>query len=164
MTALAKPDLTVQVMATGETASEQANNRGHLFELFVARLLNRYGFEEPRTSNLNVTSEGIEIDVTAEHNLTHDKAMAECKAYTRPVKANELTSFYGKLAAERLTQPDTFGLMVVLPRLTPQGEEKARAISLRDLNFRYLNADDVAAAMRDLTMIVDEPSGLILQP
>lgn len=159
MTALAMPDLTVLVMAHGETPQEEANKRGHLFERFVARLLNRYGFEQPRSSNLNVTSEGIEIDVTAKHNLTRGRAIAECKAYSRPVKARELTNFYGKLAAERLNEPDTFGLMVVLPRLTPEGEEKARAISSKDANFRYLNADDVAGAMRDLAMIVDEPSG-----
>lgn len=161
MTALAMPDLSVLVMAYGESQQEQGNARGHLFERFVAKLLNRYGFEEPRLSNLNVTSEGIELDVVARHNLTHAKAIAECKAYSRPVKAAELTSFYGKLAAERLDEPHTFGLMVTLPRLTPEGEEKARAISARDPNFRYLNADDVASAMRDLAMIVDEPDGLM---
>jgi energy-coupling factor transporter ATP-binding protein EcfA2 len=160
MTALAMPDLTVLVMAAGETPQEQGYARGHLFEQFVAKLLNRYSFEEPRSSNINVTSDGIEIDVVAHHNLTRAKSIAECKAYTRPVKANELTNFYGKLAAERLEQPDTFGLMVALPRLTPEGEEKARAIVARDSNFRYLNADDIAGAMRDLGMIVDEPSGL----
>lgn len=155
------PDLSVIVMAHGESQQEQSYARGHLFERFVARLLNRYGFEEPRRSNLNVTSEGIELDVVARHNLTHAKAIAECKVYSRPVKATELTSFYGKLAAERLEEPQTFGLMVALPRLTPEGEEKARSISARDPNFRYLNADDVASAMRELAMIVDEPSGLV---
>src|SRR5215470_7692748 len=160
MTALAMPDLSVLVMSPGESSQEQANARGHLFERFVARLLNRYGFEEPRTSNLNNTAEGIELDVVARHNLTHAKAIAECKAYSRPVRATELTSFYGKLAADRLVEPETFGLMVTLPRLTPEGEEKARSISARDSKFRYLNADDVASAMRELGMVVDEPSGL----
>jgi chromosome segregation and condensation protein ScpB len=110
---------------------------------------------------LNVTAEGIELDVVARHNLTRSKAIAECKAYSRPVRAAELTSFYGKLASDRLDEPQTFGLMVTLPRLTPEGEEKARSISARDSNFRYLNADDVASAMRDLAMVVDEPSGLV---
>lgn len=161
MTALAMPDLSVLVMAPGESSQEQANARGHLFERFVARLLNRYGFEEPRISNLNVTAEGIELDVVARHNLTHSRAIAECKVYSRPVRSGELTNFYGKLAADRLTEPDTFGLMATLPRLTPEGEEKARIISARDSNFRYLNADDVASAMRELAMVIDEPSGLI---
>lgn len=157
MTALTVPGLTVLVMSHGETPQERANASGHLFERFVAKLLNRYGFEEPRSSNLNVTSEGIEIDIVSRHNLTRARAIAECKAYSRPVKAAELTSFYGKLAADRLEDPETFGLMVVLPRLTPEGEEKARAISSRDSNFRYLSAEDVAGAMRDLELISDEP-------
>lgn len=163
MTALAVPDVTVLVMSPGETPQERANASGHLFERFVAKLLNRYGFEEPRKSNRNVTAEGIEIDVVARHNLTRAKAIAECKAYSRPVKVGELTSFYGDLAADRLEDSDdTFGLMVVLPRLTPEGEEKARAISRRDSNFRYLNAEDVAGAARELALIVDQPRGLSL--
>ena len=162
MTTLAVPDVTVLVMSPGETPQERANARGHLFERFVAKLLNRYGFEEPRKSNRNVTAEGIEIDVVARHNLTRAKAIAECKAYSRPVKVDELTSFYGDLAADRLVDRDTFGLMVVLPRLTPEGEEKARAISRLDSNFRYLNAEDVAGAVRELALIVDQPRGLSL--
>jgi hypothetical protein len=160
MTALAVPDVTVLVMSPGETPPERANANGHLFERFVARLLNKYGFEEPRESNRRVTSEGIEIDVVARHSLTRAKAIAECKAYSRAVKADALTSFYGDLAADRLVDRDTFGLMVVLPRLTAEGEEKARAVSRLDSNFRYLNAEDVAGAARDLELIVDEPRGL----
>jgi Restriction endonuclease len=162
MTGLVVPDVTVLVMSPGETPSERANARGHLFERFVAKLLNKYGFEEPRESNLNVTAEGIEIDVVARHNLMRGKAIAECKAYSRTVEVRALTSFYGSLWAERLVDSDTFGLMVVLPRLTPEGEEKARAISRRDSKFRYLNAEDVAGAARELALIVDEPRGLSL--
>ena len=66
------------------------------------------------------------------------------------------------LRRDRLTDRDTFGLMVVLPRLTPEGEEKARAISRLDSNFRYLNAEDVAGAVRELALIVDKPRGLPL--
>jgi hypothetical protein len=160
MTAHATPDVTVLVMSPGETPQERANANGHLFERFVAKLLNKYGFEEPRKSNRNVTAEGIEIDVVARHSLTRARAIAECKAYSRAVKVDALTSFYGDLAADRLVDRDTFGLMVVLPRLTSEGEEKARAISRLDSNFRYLNAEDVAGAARDLELIVDAPRGL----
>lgn len=160
MPALALPDLTVLVLAHGDTPQQQANARGHLFERFVATLLSRYGFEEPRPSNCNVTAEGIELDVVARHNLTRSRAIAECKAHSQPVKAKELTNFYGKLAADRLDDPGTFGLLVALPRLNPEGEEKARAIMARDSSFRYLRADDVVSAMRELEMVVDEPHGL----
>lgn len=160
MTALTKPGLSVLVMSPGESAPERGNASGHLFERFIAKLLHRYGFEEPRSSHFNVKADGIEIDIVSHHTLTRSKAIAECKAYSRTVSADALKSFYGALAADRLEDPGTFGLMVVLPRLTAEGEEKARAISSRDSNFRYLNAEDVAGAMRELALIVDEPRAL----
>jgi hypothetical protein len=160
MTALTQLGLSVLVMSPGETPHERGNASGHLFERFVAKLLHRYGFAEPRSSHFNVKADGIEIDIVSHHTLTRAKAIAECKAYSRPVSADALKNFYGALAADRLEDPGTFGLMVVLPRLTAEGEEKARAISSRDSNFRYLNAEDVAGAMHELALIIHEPRAL----
>lgn len=161
MAPISLSELTILVLASGTTPQAQANARGHLFEVFVARLLQRYGYEEPNFSNLNVTADGIELDVVVRHQLTFTRAIAECKAYSRPVKANELTNFYGKLAADRLEgEAGTFGFMVALPRLSPDGEEKARTISARDTSFRYLGEQDVLSALGDLEFIAKEPDGL----
>ncbi|MFG2157792.1 nSTAND1 domain-containing NTPase [Streptomyces olivaceus] len=131
------------ILADGETPSAAANARGHLFEKFIAKVLERLGYEEPRTENLNVTSDGIEIDVTAIHRLNRRQAIAECKAYSSPVSAKELVAFYGKLNTERLVLNDgsVDGFFFALPRTTQQGAEKARTIEERDPHFRYLNAD-----------------------
>ncbi|MFE5770707.1 restriction endonuclease [Streptomyces sp. NPDC056485] len=161
MTSLSMYELTILVLAPGEAPQAQNHAKGHLFERFVAQLLHRYGYEKPRFSNLNVTSDGVELDVVVQHQLTFATAIAECKAYSRNVKANELTSFYGKLAADRLEREQaTFGFMIALPRLTPDGEEKARTIAARDTNFRYLNSDDVVSAMRETGLLVDAPHDL----
>ncbi|WP_282702642.1 restriction endonuclease [Streptomyces sp. CC219B] len=161
MTSLSMHELTILVLAPGETTQGQSHARGHLFERFVAQLLHRYGYEKPKFSNLNVTSDGVELDVVVQHTLTFTTAIAECKAYSRNVKANELTSFYGKLAADRLeNERDTFGFMIALPRLTPDGEEKARTIANRDSNFRYLNSDDVVSALREMEILADAPRDL----
>jgi hypothetical protein len=134
-------------------------SKGRLFERFIAKLLaEQYGFESPTTKNLDVTAEGIELDVVATHKLTGSTAIAECKAYTRNVKASELTSFYGKVAVERFEDPQAFGLMFALPRLTPEGQEKAAEISAKDSNFRYLSANDLAAALRQDGMVADAPA------
>jgi hypothetical protein len=126
MRSFAVQDTQVLVLPDSPTADA----KGALFERFIAKLLaNHFGFEQPRTRNLNVTSDGIELDVAAKHKLTASNAIAECKAYSRNLKAAELTNFYGKLVIERFEDPSAFGLFCALPRLTPDGEEKAKDLS-----------------------------------
>jgi hypothetical protein len=157
MRSMAVQDTHVLVLAD----EDSRGGRGGLFERFVAKLLaDQYGFEDPTTRNLNVTAEGIELDVVAKHRLTGGTAIAECKAYTRSVKAAELTNFYGKLAIERFVDPRAFGLLCALPRLTSDGQEKAREIEASDSGFRYLSADDLAVAMRQGGLIADQPASV----
>lgn len=148
-----------QVLVLADDDSQ--GGKGGLFERFVAKLLaHRYGFEDPTTRNVNVTSEGIELDIVAKHRLTGGTAIAECKAYSRNVKSAELTNFYGKLNIERFDDPQAFGLLCALPRLTPEGQEKARAIEVRDSSFKYLSADDLVDAMLQGGLIADAPANL----
>jgi Restriction endonuclease len=136
-TTVSDPHLLILARA-GEA---DGNARGALLESFVANLLaTRYGYEQPTTSNLNITADGIEIDVVATHRLTGQRAIVECEAFTRNVAANELTNFYGKLTVARFQSPSTTGLLFALPRLTSNGEEQARTISESDSNFRYIPA------------------------
>jgi hypothetical protein len=137
------------VLAEAATTQAAANACGHLFEVFVGNLLRIYGYDPPTSSTVNVTSEGIELDVTTTHRLSGSRAIAECKAYARPVKAGELTNFYGKLTVERFNDSDTFGLMVAVPKLTAEGEEKARAISRHDRKFRYLSAESIIGRLME---------------
>ncbi|MGC5362272.1 restriction endonuclease [Streptomyces sp. DT24] len=97
MERLAVQDHQVLVLAAGDTPAARNNAKGHLFESFVALLLHEYGYEAPTTSDLNVHSDGIEIDVSAANTITRHKAIVECKAYTSNVRAQACTSFLGKL-------------------------------------------------------------------
>lgn len=154
---MAVQDAQVLVLAD----EDSAGGRGGLFERFIAKLLSeQYGFEAPTTRNLNVTSEGIELDVVAKHRLTGGTALAECKAYSRNVAAAELTNFYGKLTIERFADKAAFGVLCALPRLTADGQEKARSIEANDNNFRYLSAEDLAAAMLQGGLISDPPTAV----
>lgn len=151
------PEWRLLVLAAGETPAAISSARGHLFEVFIAKLLHGYGYSEPSVRHVNVTSEGIELDVVTSSRLGNSAAIAECKAYSRPVKAAELTNFLGKLTVERYTNPDILGLMVVVPKLTAQGEEKARAISVHDKRFLYLPAEEIVERLRKEGHVTDTP-------
>lgn len=160
MPSLRLSDLRLLVLAPLEDAGAANTRKGRIFETFVAHLLEVYGYDRPTTSHLNYTSDGIELDVVVRHRLTGKRAIAECKAYSRPVAANELTNFYGKLTVERFTDPGTLGLMVVVPRLTPEGEEQARTITASDDHFLYLNAEAIGTRLREEKMISELPGSL----
>jgi hypothetical protein len=160
MRSLAIQETQVLVLAAGDTPQAAANARGHLFERFVAKVLERFGYDEPRVEHLNVTDDGVELDIAVRHRLNNRPALAECKAYSAPVHVRELNAFYGKLTTRRFAEPDTDGFFFALPRLTQPGAEQARTIEGRDTHFRYLNADVVADVARQLGLISDPPSAV----
>jgi hypothetical protein len=150
-------DPVVIVLAEGDTQSAINNAKGHLFEDFVARLLHEYGYSQPETQRISVTREGVEIDVTATHELTGHAAIAECKAYTSPVSAAMVGTFHSKLVTARYSSPDTQGYLVALPKLTANGHELADLIAKNDNRFKLLTAVDVVVLLRSRRAIVDCP-------
>lgn len=133
--------------------------RGRLFESFVARLLHAYGYSKPATERLNTTANGIELDVVASHEMTHQMALAECKAYTSHIPASMVAIFHSKLITRRNNTPDnrTQGFFVAIPRLTAEGHEYARTITAHDEGFHLLTARDIADKLREREWIVDCP-------
>jgi hypothetical protein len=152
----------VLVLAEGKTLQERSNARGHLFESFIARLLSAYGFSDPSTKNLNVTANGIELDVVATHKLTGERAVVECKAYTTNVRVDALSAFYGDLSVLRLEDPAVFGWFVAIPGLTSEGAEQAKHIESHDSKFRLMIAEDVVRYLRDQHALADAPDGAAL--
>jgi hypothetical protein len=128
----------ILVLAKDASATAISNKKGHLFEKFVAKLLELDGYVNPTFANLNVTSQGIELDVSTIHRMTNHRLIAECKAYSTNLKANDLTNFYGKLAAERFCDSDSVGLFVAIPGLVAPAEEKLKHIQANDRNFGLL--------------------------
>lgn len=162
MAIVAPSDPIVLVLAEGPSTAAVSNAKGHLFEKFVARLLNIFGYNEPTQEKLNVTAEGIELDVVAVHEMNGQQAVAECKAYSSPVAAEKLDAFYGKLATRRFSAPNTQGYFVALPRLTPPGQEQASRIQANDPAFKVLTATGVVELLRSRNLVVGCPlSGLV---
>ncbi|NKY09841.1 restriction endonuclease [Cellulomonas hominis] len=157
MTTLKLKPAAILVLAEGDSPQAMANARGHLFETFVAKLLHSYGYEKPVSSTVNVTASGIELDVVTKTRLDGRLAIAECKAYARPVAAKEVTNFFGKLTMQRFTTPDALGLMMVLPGLTAEGREAAKSIEGRDKSFRYMDADAIAESLASEKLVSDPP-------
>ncbi len=64
MDAISISDPRVLVLTDDDEGGAGSNRRGHLFEVFIALLLEQsYGFDKPTRSDVSVTSEGIELDV-----------------------------------------------------------------------------------------------------
>jgi hypothetical protein len=154
---LSVADPVVLVLAEGATPAAVSNARGHLFESFVARLLHSYGYNDPTTERLNVTSDGIELDVIASHDMSHQAAIAECKAYTSPVAASMLGTFHSKLITRRYRDPDTHGFFVAIPRLTANGQETAEEIAANDPGFHVLTARGIVDLLNKRRLVVDCP-------
>lgn len=133
-------DPMILILADGDSQGAISNAKGHLFEDFLAQVLHNSGYEKPRRENLNVTSNGVELDISLRHAVDQTTTVAECKAYTAPVRAEQLAAFYGKLCIKRMTEPDLRGLFVAIPRLTADGHEQAAQIGASDKSFRVLTA------------------------
>ena len=146
------------VLAEGDSPGAIAHARGHLFEVFVAKLLESYGYHKPTQSRVNVNSNGIELDIVTHTRLEDRVAIVECKAYTQAVAAKELTNFYGKLTVKRFESSDALGLIVVVPSLTADGQEFAKSIAAKDKNFRYMDSQDISTALLTEEIIAANPA------
>lgn len=149
----------VLVLADGDGVGAVSNKRGHLFEQFVAQLLNALGYAEPRSENLNVTSEGIELDVFARSRVTDQALVAECKAYSANVPASMLTSFLGKYAIRRGADPQLVGLFIALPRLTADGNEQAAAAKEVFPAIRVLGSFEIVELLESAGLLPSSEQG-----
>ncbi len=161
METTAQTDPLILVLAEGDSAGAVRAARGSLFEQFAARLLELYGYEEPCRDRLNVSADGIELDVSVKHRLTGHRAIAECKAYSTPVSAHHVSAFYGKLCKERRRDKALHGFFVAIPRLSPQAAEFAG--ELEDDGLTVLNARQIWVALSERNQLPKiDPEGRFL--
>ena len=139
----------VLVLAAGSTTAAKSNNRGHLFEEFIGNLLHHYGYGKPTRNNLNVTTNGVELDVVACHTVENRTAIAECKAYSSPLPSRELSAFYGKLTSHRFEDPSAVGYFVALPGLTADGRELQKRLESNDRCIHILDAIQIIKLLEE---------------
>ena len=159
---IAAPQLVI--IGEGDNPSAQSNTKGHLFERFVARLFQAMGCKAPSVSSLNVKQNGYELDIEMRINLTDERVIAECKAYSSPLSSSALNAFYGKLTTERFDHPETRGWFVAIPGLTADGHTLARKLEERDQRFRLLTATSVYSTVQSLDWIraIEPREGVVL--
>src|SRR4051794_39158157 len=116
-----------------------------------------FGFDAITSSDLNVTADGIELDLVVSNSFVNKTAICECKAYSNNVKAQAFTSLYGKLALARLKNRDTLGYLFALPRLVAPGEELVREAEQVDSSIKYINAVELSRLLSDRGLITDPP-------
>lgn len=138
---IAAPPLVI--VADGATSSAQGNARGHLFERFMARVFEAYGYDAPERSTLNVRANGYELDIATKTTLAREPAIAECKAYSSPLAITPLKAFYGQLCTERMEHPNTKGWFVAIPGMTSDGHQLAKKLEANDLGFRLITAYEI---------------------
>ena len=102
---------------------------------------------------MNVTSDGIELDLSVRHRLTGRRAIVECKCYSTPVKAPAATSFFGKLAKEMLRDKDIHGFLIVTPRLSPDADEFVREIQEYNTSLTVLTSRNIVDLLRRQGMV-----------
>lgn len=143
----------IVIVAAGETPNHQANARGHLFEKFVARVLEAYGCESPSSSTVNVRQNGYEVDISTKFVLSREVAIAECKAYSSALAIPAISAFYGKVGTERLDHPATHGWFFAIPGLTADAQQLARKLEEKDKRFRSVNATEIYKLVCDKAWI-----------
>lgn len=163
MERIAVETTAVVVLADGASPSDISNRRGHLLESFVAQLLSTQGYSAPRTENLNVTSEGVEIDVVAHHHVAQHRIICECKAYSSNIRAPLLKSFLGTFAMARADDATCQGLFIGLPRLTPEAREQAKAAETKLKGFRYLGSYEVCQLLSAANLLPSLEEGPVLK-
>ena len=154
---LTSTDAAVVVLAEGHTDSAVNFARGHLFERFFADFLHSYGYNKPKVEDRNITRSGIELDLSATHNLTRQPAIVECKAQVDPIGPTQLGKFHSKLVVERYKSPKTHGFFVAIPRFTAPAREQADLIIANDPGFSVLTANGLADQLRQNGTIIDCP-------
>ncbi|MCW2986831.1 MAG: hypothetical protein JWR63_4401, partial [Conexibacter sp.] len=149
----------VVVLADGDSSGAVSNKRGHLFEQFIAQLLGALGYEDAKSENLNVTNEGIELDVSARSRVTKQALVAECKAYSANVSAGLVTSFFGKYVIKRAKDPQLAGLFVALPRLTADAKEQAEAANAAYPLFRHVGSHEITGLLHGAKLLPSHDDG-----
>ncbi len=137
--------------------ASNSNEKGKLFEDFIKRILDALGFHNFR---IDVHRTGRELDIQANHKVTDEPILCECKAHETRLSGDELSKFYGVYAHECDSNKDLKGLFFSLSgfndALIEYYNEKPEKIQKR---FKIYSDTDIERFLKDSKIV--EPVGTI---
>jgi tetratricopeptide (TPR) repeat protein len=116
----------IEIIAKGE------NEKGSAFEYLIKSLLDSMGYTKIRP---RVRKTGMEIDIKAQHKVTENKIMCECKAYEKQVDSKALEIFFGKLNHDRSKNRGLKGLFFSVSGFNGTAQEWYDEITAREKKY-----------------------------
>jgi tetratricopeptide (TPR) repeat protein len=126
--------------------------KGTLFERLMKAVLDVLGYHNFRT---RINYVGMEIDIKAEHKVTSEPLLCECKAHARPIGPQALTDFFGKVSIKRSKNSSLKGIFASLSGYS------ANALEMYD---EFTPQDKLVNTLLDNYQILDllRKSGLLI--
>jgi len=131
--------------------ASNSNEKGDLFEDFTKKILDVLGFHNFR---IDVPKVGRELDIQANHKVTDEPILCECKAYKEELGGEHLSKFYGVYEHEYDSNKSLKGLFFSLSgfkdTLIEYYNEKPPKIQKR---FKIYSDTDIGGFLKDSKIV-----------
>lgn len=131
--------------------ASNSNEKGDLFENFTKKILDALGFYNFR---IDVPKVGRELDIQANHKVTDEPILCECKAYKEELGGDHLSKFYGVYEHEYDSNKRLKGLFFSLSgfkdTLIDYYNEKPKKVQER---FKIYSNTDIGRFLKDSKIV-----------
>lgn len=131
--------------------ASNSNEKGDLFEDFTKKILDALGFHNFR---IDVPKVGRELDIQANHKVTDEPILCECKAYKEKLGGDHLSKFYGVYEHEYESNKRLKGLFFSLSgfkdTLIDYYNEKPKKVQER---FKIYSDTDIERFLKDSKIV-----------
>ena len=131
--------------------ASNSNEKGDLFEDFTKKILDALGFHNFR---IDVPKVGRELDIQANHKVTDEPILCECKAYKEELGGDYLSKFYGVYEHEYESNKRLKGLFFSLSgfkdTLIDYYNEKPKKVQER---FKIYSDIDIERFLKDSKIV-----------
>jgi tetratricopeptide (TPR) repeat protein len=131
--------------------ASNSNEKGDLFEDFTKKILDALGFHNFR---IDVPKVGRELDIQANHKVTDEPILCECKAYEEKLGGDHVSKFYGVYEHEYKLNTRLKGLFFSLSgfkdTLIDYYNEKPKKVQER---FKIYSDTDIERFLKDSKIV-----------
>lgn len=135
--------------------AETPQQKGKEFERLMAMVLDRLGYTNFR---FNIHATGMELDIKANHKVTNNPIICECKAHQEEIGSTDLVTFYGKFNTEKGVDETTKGLFFSVSGFNGTAVEwYDRYVPSYDKNnFKIFNNDEIIKLLIQTGFLISE--------